>query len=185
LDKNFGEEGKIITHIGDESKSCLAKSLAIQSNGKIVVAGGSDNDDNFALLRYLPDGNRDLSFGADKNGTVVIPGASEGSACGVAIQPDGKIIIAGTAAGDKDIGAFFVSRYDKDGILDKSFGDNGVRITSIGNGYNQAGAMTIQRDAKIILTGRSQNDAGNSAATTVRYLNHFDVVLAPIYYLLQ
>jgi uncharacterized delta-60 repeat protein len=181
LDRDFGENGVIKDHLGDASKKSTANNIAIQTDGKIVVTGGSDSDENFTLIRYLPTGDRDMTFGAEKNGVIIIPGATEGSSCGVAIQPDGKIIIAGTADGDE----FFLSKYDRNGLIDKNFGDNGVKKIKINNEWSEANAMALQKDGKIILTGNTVDADGGRVVTLVRYLNSLGISMVPIYYLLQ
>src|SRR6185503_19320901 len=93
-----------------------------------VGAGGFD----VSLVRFLPDGNLDDAFGT---GGVVLtnlgPGDSDDDAQGVAVQPDGHIVLAGSAAPtaftfDSD---FAVARFQSDGSLDESFGDGGIAIT--------------------------------------------------------
>ena len=94
LDTSFGSDGKVTTAIG--SGGDYAESVAIQSDGKIVAAGfsynGSNND--FALVRYNTDGTLDTSFDSDGKVTTAI-GSSDEQALSVAIQSDGKIVVAG------------------------------------------------------------------------------------------
>ena len=94
LDTSFGSDGKVIT--ATSSGSDAARSVAIQSDGKIVVAGYSNNgsNDDFALVRYNTDGTLDTSFDSDGKVTTAI-GSSNEVAFSVAIQSDGKIVVAG------------------------------------------------------------------------------------------
>ena len=132
LDNTFGNGGTITTRIGPSNDEC--RSVALQPDGKIVAAGwtynGSSND--FAVVRYNPDGTLDNTFGA---GGIVI--TANGQANSVAVQPDGKIIIAGTA----------LARYNTNGTLDGTFGGGGVSTAGSGQ------AMALQPDGKIILVG--------------------------------
>ena len=99
LDPSFGNGGFVSTQIG--SPDDRANAVVIQPDGKIVTAGATLNQkgttSDFALTRYNPDGSPDTSFGT--NG-YVITNFSTGSsyANALAIQPDGKIVVAGGAA---------------------------------------------------------------------------------------
>ena len=94
LDTSFDSDGKVTTAIG--SGNDYACSVAIQSDGKIVVAGYSDNgsNDDFALVRYNTDGSLDTTFDSDGKVTTAI-GSGDDQAFSVAIQSDGKIVAAG------------------------------------------------------------------------------------------
>src|SRR5438046_618184 len=94
LDLSFGQGGRVLTSFG---RSERARSLALQPDGRIVVAGSSGFD--FALARYNPDGSLDSSFGVGGKVTTDFSGTGrfEEEAHAVALQPDGKIVVAGTA----------------------------------------------------------------------------------------
>jgi len=126
LDSSFGSDGKVITVFGTSNES--ANSIAIQSNGKIVVAGSSSNGTNneFTVARYNTDGSLDSSFHSDGKVTTTI--GSNAEAYSVAIQSDGKIVVAGNAIiGGRD--EIAVARYNTDGSLDSSFDSDGVTTT--------------------------------------------------------
>src|SRR5689334_9679089 len=94
-DATFGSEGKVITDFGFFDQST---SLAIQPDGKIVVGGITGQPNNFILftvIRYNSDGQLDLSFG--NNGRVVPSPTFQSAAQSIQIQPDGKILAAGSA----------------------------------------------------------------------------------------
>ncbi|ADC88827.1 hypothetical protein Thal_0191 [Thermocrinis albus DSM 14484] len=107
LDTTFGRGGIVTTDIGTNRED-EAKALAIQSDGKIVVVGYSYNGTNtdFAVVRYNPDGSLDTSFGTNGIVTTDIGTNSEDKAYALAIQRDGKIVVAGTSDGD-----FAIVRY--------------------------------------------------------------------------
>jgi len=110
LDTTFSGDGKLTTAIG--SADDIAYSMVLQSEGKIVVAGYSDNgaNEDFALVRYNPDGTLDLSFSGDGKLTTAV-GSAEDYINGVAIQPDGKIVVAGYSwSGTND--DFALARYE-------------------------------------------------------------------------
>jgi uncharacterized delta-60 repeat protein len=140
LDPSFGGgSGKVTTPFS------AFNALALQSDGKIVMVGGS-----FQLARYDTDGVLDESFG--EGGLVITDSnARLGLANAVAIQPDGKIVVAGETGDD-----FGLARYDTNGDLDKSFGEDGSGIvtTDFGSDRDRAFAVAIQSDdGKIVVVG--------------------------------
>ena len=167
LDLSFGAGGKVTTPIGSGNDNAYAE--AIQADGKIVVAGSSNNGSNldFALARYKIDGTLDSSFGVGGKVTTPIGSANE-EAYGLAVQGDGKIVAVGYSFNgfDDDLA---VVRYNGDGSLDGSFGAGGKAITDIlGMGKdNDAYAVSIQADGKIVIAG-STNVAG-SGSNSARY----------------
>lgn len=156
LNPNFGNGGKVTTDFNNGTDS--AHGVAIQADGKIVVAGTSNDD--FALARYDSDeGSLDPTFG---NGGKVTTDFNNGtdSARGVAIQADGKIVVAGTSNND-----FALARYDSEGNLDASFGNGGKVITPL-KGIDTAYAVGLQSDRRIVAAGESNGDFA-----LVRYQN--------------
>ena len=117
FDPSFGSEG-VVTHSPGAGG---ISAIAVQPDGKIVVAGGS------AIARYLPNGSPDSSFG--KGGYVEAPAGAVASR--VAVEPDGKIVVAGNHPQYAESSEFIVARYDSYGSLDKSFGTGGVVTTVI------------------------------------------------------
>jgi uncharacterized delta-60 repeat protein len=144
VDTNFGNGGVLTANFTDLASQ--AQGVAIQSDGRIVLAGSANNSTNnvFALARYNPDGSLDPGFGL--SGKVTTPvGTNDSIANAVQIQTDGKIVAAGTGNGD-----FAVARYTTNGSLDTSFGSAGKAITAPAGAAN---AMAIQPDGKIIVAG--------------------------------
>ena len=151
LDVSFGNGGKVTTAIG--SGDDQAYSVALQSDGKIVVAGYSAGD--FALVRYTASGALDTSFG--NGGKVITPiGGGTDSGQSVAVQSDGKIVVAGyTYIGDATNYDFALTRYTVAGTLDASFGSGGIVSTSIGSGDDRGYSLALQSDGKIVVAGSS------------------------------
>jgi uncharacterized delta-60 repeat protein len=138
--------------------------VALQADGKAVVAGiaydygitGSTGKD-FGVTRYNTDGTLDTSFDADGIVTTNSAGSHHDEARAVAIQSDGKIVVAGLGAFD-----FFLVRYNTDGSLDTTFGfNNGKVLTDFGNNGDSVADMVIQPDGKIILVGTGSNQSGS------------------------
>jgi uncharacterized delta-60 repeat protein len=146
-DSAFNGNGIVVTDISSGSND-LAQDVTFQSDGKAVIAGftGLTNQD-FCLIRLLPDGSLDNSFGGDGKVTTEVNGASD-RARAVTVQPDGKII----AAGHTHVGAtddIAVVRYNPDGALDNGFGINGRVIVDV-DGDDRALSVVLQGDGKIL-----------------------------------
>ncbi|MBK6370284.1 MAG: T9SS type A sorting domain-containing protein [Flavobacteriales bacterium] len=167
LDNSFGVEGKVTTDFGavyadyDEGWS-----VAIQPDGKIVVAGYAYG--TFAVARYNTDGTLDNSFGVEGKVTTDF-GTGDDRGYSVAIQPDGKIVVAGYA-----YGTFAVARYNTDGTLDNSFGVNGKVTTAFGTGNDRGYSVAIQSDGKIVVAG-SSDSGGYTEFAVARYLSDLNV----------
>ena len=171
LDADFGTGGLITTRIGLALGPNLevARGVAIQPDGKIVVVGytqyfsfRSEEQHYFALARYNVDGSLDSSFGS--GGIVSVEGpelfrvGAAGRALAVAIQPDGRLLVAG----DLPYAAIAtVARYNADGSLDGSFGTLGQRpvpfITTVGEGVN----LVLQPNGAFVMSA-SLSDSGTT-----------------------
>jgi len=168
LDTTFGTGGRVTTYSSTDPSyfyDATASAVAIQSDGKIVVAGYAYNSDqqvnynqyDFALARFNTDGTFDSTFGT---GGIVVTAVGEGTdydyAYAVAIQTDGKIVAAGATGPRSNYGGtndkFALVRYNTNGTLDTSFGTGGTVTTTIGT-YSDAYAIAIQTDGKIVATG--------------------------------
>ena len=164
LDTSFDTDGKVTTAIGAGSDE--ANGLAIQADGRIVLAGFSDNGSNWdvALVRYNANGSLDTSFDGDGKRTLAL-GTGYDRANAVAVQSDGKIVVGGDAmiAGSPD---FAVMRFNSDGSLDTSFDTDGIVTTEVSS-QDYAPAMVLQADGKIVLAGFAF--AGMNDFALVRY----------------
>jgi uncharacterized delta-60 repeat protein len=170
LDPSFDLDGKSITDLGVESS--VAQAVAIQPDGKIVAAGSSHDGlhPNFSIVRYNADGSLDPGFDGDGKITTVIGSSSSSSAANaVAIQSDGKIVVAGFGldnGGDPD---FAVVRYNPDGSLDLTFDGDGKVLTPVLNLTDIAQSLAIQPDGKIVVGGYSSFSNGGETGVLVRY----------------
>ena len=152
LDTSFGSGGIVTTAFF--SADAQANAIAIQSDGKIVVAGlGKNTNNDFSIVRYTSAGALDTGFGTGGKKQVSV-GTNDG-ATGIVIQPDGKIVVSGYAnvgTGNYDWCAI---RLTSSGALDTGFGTGGIAIIDTGTG-NEAGdgiAVALQSDGSIILAG--------------------------------
>ncbi len=151
LDASFGSAGKIITAFSNRDD--VVNAMLLQPDGKLVLVGSCNNGTttDVCALRYEINGTLDASFGSGgKLITVVGSGNSDASA--VALQPDGKLLIAAQCVSGSTID-FCTLRYNANGTLDASFGTSGTLVTSVGAGNDFVTAMTLQPDGKLILAG--------------------------------
>ena len=151
LDPTFGRDGKVMTEFGSSS---VVVALALQPDGKIIAAGSSDA--KLALARYGRTGSLDPSFGAGGKVTTAIGTRSRAGA--VALQPDGKILVAGSTVDEAGEYQFAVVRYTADGSLDPSFGAGGAVTTPFGPGVASASALVLAPDGRIVAAGRGGSD---------------------------
>lgn len=165
LDTSFDSDGKVTTAIGTGDD--LATATALQSDGKIVLAGYSSNGSNndMALVRYLPDGSLDTGFGGTGKVITAI-GSGDDRANDVAVQSDGKIVVVGYTHNGSNLDIALV-RYNTDGSLDTSFGTGGKVTTAAGSGDDTANSMAIQPDGKIVVAASISGQFG-----VVRYLGN-------------
>lgn len=125
LDNSFGEDGIVLTNLAENENP---GALAIQPDGKLLLAGNAlflSEGDDFVLLRYNPDGSLDPSF--DGDGVLITDLGGYDYAKALAIQPDGKIVVAGYSIplGDP-LSSSVLVRYNPDGSLDAGFGKQGI-----------------------------------------------------------
>ena len=172
IDSTFGTDGIAVTPIG--SRDDEIQSIVIQENGKIIAAGFTNNGSNydFAVARYTPDGELDITFGGA--GFVTTPiGEKDERANSAVIEPagmaDGKIIAAGTSYNGTDFD-FALVRYNSDGELDNDFGTGGIVTTLIGSKRDEANSAAIQKDGRIIAGGfTTAETGGDNLFALVRY----------------
>ncbi|MEZ4751328.1 MAG: hypothetical protein R3B54_12140 [Bdellovibrionota bacterium] len=167
LDTAFSGDGKQNTAFA-AGRHDIANAVAIQTNGRIVVAGFTDAGDNeFAVARYLTNGNLDTSFSGDGLNTADF-GSGHDIANAVAIQTNGRIVLAGSAYNgtNNDIA---VARFHTTGALDTTFSGDGRAITSIGTSEDAGHAMAIQPDGRILVAGYGKI-GGNDQFAVVRFL---------------
>ena len=166
LDNAFGTGGKTTTAVGSGRDEGF--SIAIQSDGKIVVAGLSNNGANndFAVVRYTTAGVLDNTFGTGGKVTTAI-GTSNEQVQSVAIQADGKIVACGYTYNGSNYD-FALVRYTTAGALDNTFGTGGKVSTDFGGTADEAFAVAIQSDGKIVATGQTVQSMQTDFAT-VRY----------------
>jgi uncharacterized delta-60 repeat protein len=161
-DQSFSTGGTATTPVGDGGGQ--ANAVVLQSDGMILVAGTAfghgATSDEFVVGRFTSAGARDTGFGSAGTVTTHV-GAAAAAASALAVQPDGRIIVVGSAfsngATDDD---FAVVRYTASGVLDPEFGNAGIATTDFspanpgaGASLDRAGAVALQSDGKIVVGG--------------------------------
>jgi uncharacterized delta-60 repeat protein len=162
LDTSFGTNGIATTDLGGARDQAF--DAALLGDGGTVAVGRTDaagvQKTDFGIVRYNPDGTPNPAFGTGGVVTTDIRGQGD-QANAVAVQPDGKILVAGFATSASGIDSdFALARYNPDGALDQSFGTGGIVTTDLGTQSDDARALAIQPDGKIVLAGSAGEDIG-------------------------
>jgi len=160
LDTGFGTGGMV-----SFSQDSQFWGAVLQSDGKVVAGGSVGN--NFGAERYNADGSIDISFGVNGKASTDFNNSDDYGRA-IAIQQDGKVVLVGLTAsssGTSDIG---IVRYNTDGSLDTTFGQNGKVVSSPSNGNDEGLSIAIQRDGKILVTG-SERSTSQKAIFVSRY----------------
>ena len=183
IDRGFGflGDGTVTTDMGSGFISEEATAVAVQADGGIVVAGytaidnappNPDRPPTFALARYTAAGRLDTSFGRQRRVSANV----NGRAYAIAIQPDGRIVVAGEfsfeSTNGSDFGDFTVARFKADGNLDPTFGTDATgQIARDLGATNSARNIVLQPDGKIVISGKPQGDQPGFDHTDVARFN--------------
>jgi uncharacterized delta-60 repeat protein len=136
LDTSFGSGGIVTTSFGSKSNDS-GSAVVVQTDGKVVAAGitsgATSKTDSFDVVRYNSAGTLDSTFGTGGKVMTPFPAGSIGSAH-LLLQPDGKILLGGTASGN-----FELIRYTSSGSLDTTFGGTGKVSTA----FTSAGGASL------------------------------------------
>ena len=153
LDSSFGSSGKVTTDFFGGSDDAFH--VIILPNNDILAVGSANKlgtGSDFALALYRNNGGLDFSFGS--SGKVTTDFFNDNDfAEAVAIQPDGKIVVAGAAFSSATDFDFALARYNSNGSLDTSFGSGGKITIDFGGTQDQALGIALQPNGKIILVG--------------------------------
>lgn len=154
LDNSFSGDGKQTS----DSDLNGSKSVAIQKDGKIVIAG------DLYILRYNSDGSPDNTFdndGISSNNFLIYD---------ITLESNGKIVAAGSSI-YSDIGHsnFKIARFNTDGSPDNTFNGNGSQSTNFNDASSSASAVSVQSDGKILAAGQVYTKFGVTSAALARY----------------
>lgn len=162
-DPQFGNDGlALVDYAGKTDRS---HAVLVQPDGRIVVAGETqiNNQSDFAILRLLPNGTPDSTFGNNGWAVTDLGTQYEFPNC-VALQADDKIVVAGRRT-DAVFSEFAMVRYHPDGRVDSLFGNDGIVATNLRD-EDEATAIAIEPDGQIILAGFASVSASGDFALT-------------------
>jgi uncharacterized delta-60 repeat protein len=165
VDHSFNAPAGYVLHRGASGEQERGVEMAVQPDGRIVIMGYRNNGRNndILLLRYNRDGSPDGSFGSGGAAVFDVPGSEDEKGLGLALQADGKIVVAGYArfAGKRDV---LVARFNADGGIDGSFGTGGyVTYEGAGDGTDIGFGVAIQGDGKIVVVGETLHQSSQDA----------------------
>jgi len=166
LDLTFNGTGKVVY---DKDQMDLYQDVRVQPDGKIIAAGTSYTPSYSSVIevtRYMPDGSFDNSFGSGGHynySTGVETGANK-----CLIREDGKILVCGYTT-DYATYSMVLIQLDENGVPDPSFGNGGIVIQGVGTGEQNAFAMTLQDDGKILIAGYAVNNDFRNAPVVLRF----------------
>jgi uncharacterized delta-60 repeat protein len=172
LDSTFNGGGYAVTAFTPSGSGEQCNAVALQTDGMIVSAGSTNGSGHLhiALTRHTALGQPDTNFGS--GGIVAIDASAalngDSEARAVAVQPNGKLLVAGYALGPAS-DDFLVMRLNTDGSPDPTFGSNGITRTAIGTSEDIANAMVLQPDGSIVLAGSYYAADGHRHFALARY----------------
>jgi uncharacterized delta-60 repeat protein len=164
LDATFGNGGFANVPLSVSSSANLPDML-VQPDGKVVaVAGSQTNMTTWSVTRTLSSGTPDPNFGTNGMVDTTFPGSNGGYANGVAVQPDGKLVVVGTvlAAGARD--SWGIARYNPDGTLDTTFGTGGLVQIRFSGEAGWAYDVAVLPDSELLVGGMRQDPSGFAVA---------------------
>lgn len=164
LDPSFDGDGVLTMDPGAWDKGYSVMGLP---DGKMLVGGSIQTGDSTGIVcRLLPDGALDMDFGI--GGRLLIAGVSVRA---MELQTDGKIVVCGSGgtASDWDFGA---ARIMENGVLDPTFGQQGIVVTDMGYGHDQPADLMIQPDGKVVVAGTGKGGDGLDHVALVRYTQY-------------
>jgi uncharacterized delta-60 repeat protein len=166
-DRSFGGDGRVVLSLSVSAEE--VQDLAVTGTG-IIAAGYAERRflPRFAVAKLHLDGTSARGFG-NRGARLVDLGPGGDAAFGLAVQPDGKPVLAGyaSAGGRTDWG---VVRMTAGGRLDRGFGGDGIVATAFTAAYELAQAVAIQGTGRIVVAGSAHGPGGTDDLTVVRYL---------------
>ncbi len=170
LDSSFSGNGLHTTSIGGRD---AIQALALQPDGKILAATNFflNNNNDIALVRYLPNAAKDNTFGTFAGTNRIDLGTNQDVVNDMVLLPDGKIVLVGSKGGGVN-SDFLLIRFTDLGIVDSTFGTNGVVVTDFAGKEDYAHAVALQSDGKLVVVGWVTDAAAtdNQAFGVARYL---------------
>ena len=176
-DKFFGDGGKSLTDLEGANDSDFINEVVLLQDGRILAAGNANNNNleftsDAGMVMYMPDGSLDETFGT--NGIVIKSFGSKTNIEGLAVQPDGKILLCGTSDLVFGQNQWLVTRFFSDGSIDTTFGSYGIVTTPMGGNNTFPNGIYVQPDTRI-LVGGSAGISPNFNFAAARYIADFQL----------
>jgi uncharacterized delta-60 repeat protein len=168
LDTGFGDQGSVTYSI--EDLDTFTNDVLVQPDGKILVSVGSYLPGRYVTLRYNANGTPDNSFGTAGVATISV-GIQSDNAAAMALQPDGKILVAGYSNDSPSVGILSMIRMNPNGTLDNSFGSGGSSRFFFTQHQNSINTMALQNDGKIVIAG-SDSQSGSEGFFVCRFTSN-------------
>ncbi|MFF5484558.1 calcium-binding protein [Streptomyces virginiae] len=149
LDPTFGTGGRAVTDIDPDAIE-TAMTVAVRPDGRIVAAGQSLA--SWVVVRWNANGSLDPTFDGDGKAVTTFPGGTFASAADLALQPDGRVVVAGAGPGGVTL-----ARYNTDGSLDPTFDGDGRAAPGFGA---RARGVALQSDGRIVVATGDDNVFG-------------------------
>ena len=174
LDGGFGGDGRVVFNFNSGGRDDVARAVAVQPDGKIVVAGEAavSNSGNFdiATARLNPDGTFDTTFGNGGRVVTNLPDNRPDFGRAVGLQPDGRVVVAGYSNRPTSGDDFVVVRYNADGSLDTTFDGDGIVTTDIlTNREDRASALVVHPGGGLVVVGYTNDPSFRNDFALVRY----------------
>lgn len=168
LDPSFGSGGILVADFGSVYDSI--EDVTLQPDGRIVAVGSTRiaSSDFVAIARFMPDGSWDASFSGDGR-QIASPGTIDHYASAVALQEDGRIVVAGSS-GVPNGSDLTLMRFLPDGSRDPGFGNGGSLRVDFDGGRDGASALAIQDDLRIVVVGTSRPGDSRILGVACRFL---------------
>jgi uncharacterized delta-60 repeat protein len=170
-DSSFGSGGTVALA---SPTNAIGGGVVVLANNQIVVTGQGNATGDFVTKRLNADGSVDTTFGTGGTSTVDFGGTDQANA--MALQPDGKLVLVGTTSTGG--GDFAIARLNADGTLDTSFNGTGKRTINLGGSPDNAFAVAIQPDGKIVVAGLA-GGVGDMVVTRLNANGSNDTSFAP------
>ena len=173
-DPSFSDDGRRRTDFDGRPDEAVA--VARDADGKLVVVGSSEtaaDERRMTVVRYWPGGGIDSTLSGDGKVRIAFPGWADSHATDVAIQPDGKIVVAGGVSFSETEGKvsdIAVARFRPNGTLDTGFSGDGKVTTDFSDSDGTTDVVVLP-SGKILVAGNSQTPSSDGRFVAVRYLS--------------
>lgn len=173
FDSSFGNAGRVYTNFNGND---VPRTMTMLPDGRFIIAGynGSAGDTSLMLVRYTANGGMDTTFGFAGFVTHNISAFND-TVESVAVQPDGKTVVVGRTGASLTNNDFAIVRYRTNGIVDTTFGTNGVKALSFGNGDDLGYSVALQPNGRIVAAGSAEVQSTTPAFAVTRLLGRSTV----------